>query len=75
MKACLQAHKPLQSASQYLGIRRIFSGLTAQLPGEKVDFLLLAVPQPAVNRPEHVGIIVGPDPLVLVGLGQFPLLG
>ena len=35
---------------------------------------LLAVPQPPPHRAEHVGIIVGPDPLVLVGLGQRPLL-
>src|ERR1700683_2341119 len=33
-------------------------------------FLLLAVAQPAIDRAEHVAIIVGPDPLVLVGLGQ-----
>ena len=95
MKACLQPHKPLQPASQYLSNRRTFSGLTAQLPviqagaggvnsvggrrragrGDKANFLLLAVAQPAIDRAEHVAIIVGPDPLVRVGLGQLPQLG
>jgi hypothetical protein len=36
--------------------------------------LLLAVAQPAIDRAEHVGIIVGPDPLLRVGLGQRPLV-
>ena len=36
--------------------------------------LLLPVAQPAPDRTEHVGIIVGPDPLLLVSFGQFPLV-
>jgi len=29
--------------------------------------------RPPPHRAEHVGIVVGPDPLVLVGLSQRPL--
>src|SRR5258705_12607405 len=38
------------------------------------EALRLAVAQPPPDRAEHVGIIVGPDPLVLVGLLQRPIL-
>jgi hypothetical protein len=45
----------------------------------KPDFitlqLLLAIPQPSVHRTEHVGIIVGPDPLLCVGCGLGPHVG
>src|ERR1700681_1101161 len=37
------------------------------------NFSWLAVAQPPPYCAEHVGIIVGPDPLILVGLGQRPL--
>jgi hypothetical protein len=33
-----------------------------------------SVPQLAQDRAEHVGIIVGPDPLFLVGFLQCPIL-
>src|SRR5260370_14244608 len=38
------------------------------------EALRLAVAQPPPDRAEHVGIIVGPDPLVLVRLLQRPSL-
>jgi hypothetical protein len=50
-----------------------FAGVSKD--GAMAACLLLAVPQPAVDRAEHIAIIVGPDPLLLVGLGQLPLLG
>ena len=41
------------------------SGLTTAI--DRAAALLLAVSQPAPHRAEHVGIIVGPDPLTLLG--------
>src|SRR4051812_32396969 len=35
---------------------------------------LLAIAQPPPHRPEHVGIIVGPDPLIVLGFSLCPLL-
>jgi hypothetical protein len=43
---------------------------TSEIPHEE---LLLAVAQPPPHRAEYIGIVVGPDPLVLVGLGLRPL--
>src|SRR3979490_1206710 len=35
---------------------------------------LLAVAQPPVNRTQHVGIIVGPAPLLFIGFGLGPYI-
>src|ERR1700694_4684592 len=35
----------------------------------QISALLLAVAQPAIDGTQHVGIIVGPDPLLVVGFG------
>src|ERR1700730_5295644 len=39
------------------------------------EALLFSVAEPPVDRAEHVGIIVGPDSLVLTSLGQIPFVG
>ena len=48
--------------------------LPKQAQAERSE-LLLAVAQAAIDRAEHVRIIVGPDPLLLVGLGLGPDVG
>src|SRR6202034_4690985 len=50
-----------------------FAGVSKD--GAMAACVFTAAPQPAVDRAEHIAIIVGPDPLLLVGLGQLPLLG
>src|SRR5580692_3830064 len=40
--------------------------------GKCPHYLVLPVAQPTPDRPQHVGIIVGPDPLILLGLDVGP---
>jgi hypothetical protein len=47
-------------------------GDVASVTSREVEILLFAVAQPPVHGAKHIGVIVGPDPLILVGFGLRP---